>query len=88
MPYIVPREEAVIYDGTNGAYIANEWLGDATLVSDSGQVLRLKIDGWPPIQYDVPLGYYVLRYYGRTFHQAISAQDYTQNWLELPTGGA
>lgn len=85
MPFVTLRQEALAYNGTNGAFIANDWLGDATLVSDDGQMLRLKIAGWPPIQYDIPVGYYVMRYYGETFYQSVSPADYEQNWIELPS---
>ncbi len=87
MALITQRQESIQYDGTNGTEIANTWLADATLVSDDGQTLRLKIAGWPPIQYEIPLGYYVLRYYGKTFYQSVSPADYTQNWVEIPAAG-
>ncbi|MER7813789.1 hypothetical protein [Streptomyces sp. NPDC096153] len=88
MPIVTQRHESIQYDGTNGQEIADSWLSDATLVSDNGQTLRLKIAGWPPVTYEIPLGYYVIRYYGKTFHQSVSPADYVQNWVELPEAGA
>ncbi len=83
MPFITLRQEALQYDGTNGLEIASTWLSDATLVSDNGQILKLKIAGYPPITYEIPKDYYVIRYYGKTYYQAINPDEYAQNWIEI-----
>lgn len=87
MAVVTVRHEALVYDGTNGTEIASTWLADTILVSDTGQELVIQIAGWPPTQYTIPLGYYVLRYYGRTFYQPVSPADYVQNWVEIPAVG-
>lgn len=88
MAVVTVKYEALQYDGTNGADIASQWLADTTLVSDNGQELVIQVAGWPPTTYTVPLGYYVLRYYGKTFFQPVSPADFAQNWVEIPEGGA
>lgn len=86
MPFVTAKYEAIVYDGTNGQYIATQWLDSATLVTDDGQTLVLEIAGWPPSQFQIPLGHYVLRYYGKSFYQPVSPEDYAQNWVEIPGG--
>lgn len=44
MAFVIPRLEAVQYDGTNGESIASEFLTGMTVGSDDGQVLQL-VDG-------------------------------------------
>jgi hypothetical protein len=39
--FITDRLEAIQYDGTNGQYIASEFLSNTVVVSDDGQILRL-----------------------------------------------
>jgi hypothetical protein len=83
--FVVVRYEAVQYDGTNGARIVNDWLDDVKFRSDDGETLVFGIPAFPRYQrYEVPRGYYVLRYYGKTFYQAISPVEYAQNWHVLP----
>ncbi|MFE3495252.1 hypothetical protein ACFXOS_19635 [Streptomyces sp. NPDC059175] len=85
MPAYTLRHEAIQYDGANGQHIATEFLGDVELLSDDGQTLTIGIPVWPGTQpLDIPKDYYVLRYYGRTFYQAIPPGDFEQNWVEIP----
>jgi len=58
MPVITSRLEAVQYDGTNGAFIASEFLSSTTVGSDDGQLLAL-VDGTNDPQ--VRLGWWVIR---------------------------
>jgi hypothetical protein len=56
--FITDRLEAIQYDGTNGEFLAGEFLDNTTILSDDGQVLRL-VDGTnDPV---VPLGDWVIR---------------------------
>ncbi|MFF5759684.1 hypothetical protein [Streptomyces longwoodensis] len=56
--YVTDRFEAVQYDGTNGAYIAGEFLTNTTLDSDDGELLSLT-DGTNDPR--VRLGQWVIR---------------------------
>jgi hypothetical protein len=56
--FITDRLEAVQYDGTNGEFIADEFLSGTTLLSDDGQLLRLADGTNDP---EVPLGNWVIR---------------------------
>ncbi|MFJ4617432.1 hypothetical protein [Streptomyces sp. NPDC088812] len=58
MPFAVPRLEAVQYDGTNGQFLADDFLSGTTLLSDDGQLLRL-VDGTNDPE--IPLGYWLIR---------------------------
>ena len=83
--FVTQRVEALAYDGTNGQFIASEWLANVTLVSDNGQLLVLEVPGWPsPSQIEVPLAYLVLRGGRKTFMQPIPAEDFAENWVQLP----
>ncbi|MHC3391288.1 hypothetical protein ACLQ2E_17810 [Streptomyces lavendulocolor] len=89
MPTYTLRHEAIQYDGSNGTEVATEFLGDVQLLGDDGQTLTIGIPVWPSHQpLDIPKGHYVLRYYGRTFYQAIPAADFEQNWVEVPQPAA
>lgn len=85
MQSVVERLEAVQYDGTNGQYLATEFLSATTLGSDDGQLLQL-VDGMQdPL---IPLGSWVLR---RTvavglylYAGAYSEADYQAKYTVLP----
>jgi len=66
LSFVVDRLEAVQYDGTNGQFIASEFLSNTTLDSDDGQLLRL-LDGANDPQ--AHLGWWVIR-------QAISVSQF------------
>lgn len=85
MPFVTPKFEAIEYDGTNGQHIANEWLSNATLVSDDGETLTIEVPGWPSNeQRSIAKGFYVMAYGGRVYYQAIEAATYLQDWTEIP----
>ncbi len=57
MALVVPYKESIQYDGTNGSYIIDTWLGGAvTLLSDTGTTLTwrnyeesvrsVNVNGW------------------------------------------
>jgi hypothetical protein len=81
---VTQKHEAVIYDGTNGEFIASQWLEDTTLLADDGQVLRIEVAGWPAQQHDIPVGAYVIRYYGRVFREALPPEEFAKRWAEVP----
>ncbi|MGW0942895.1 hypothetical protein ACWD4O_10135 [Streptomyces sp. NPDC002623] len=56
--FITDRLETIQYDGTNGQFIATEFLDNTTVLSDDGQLLRL-VDGNNDPQ--VYLGDWVIR---------------------------
>ncbi|NUL03607.1 hypothetical protein HRW07_10235 [Streptomyces lunaelactis] len=59
MPSVIEKLESVQYDGTNGSYIAETFLGGGTTVgSDDGRVLQL-VDGMNDPT--VPLGHWLIR---------------------------
>ncbi|MEU5769791.1 hypothetical protein ABZ782_28140 [Streptomyces asoensis] len=58
MESVIPKMDAVQYDGTNGRFIAEEFLSGTTLGSDDGQLLQL-IDGQQDPQ--IYLGDWVIR---------------------------
>ncbi|OKK06411.1 hypothetical protein AMK26_10315 [Streptomyces sp. CB03234] len=81
---VTQKHEALVYDGTNGAHIAGEWLDDTTLLDDDGQVLRIEVAGWPAQQHEIPAGSYVIRYYGKTFREALPPDEFAERWAEVP----
>ncbi|HEY6114783.1 MAG TPA: hypothetical protein VI172_02390 [Candidatus Dormibacteraeota bacterium] len=85
MPFVIERLESVQYDGTNGPYIATQFLSRTTLGSDDGQLLQL-VDGMQDPQ--VHRGYWVVRRtigVGRfEFVGAFSDADYQAMYTVLP----
>lgn len=85
MPLITSRLEAVQYDGSNGQYIATQFLSNTTLDSDDGQVLQL-VDGTNDPR--IRLGWWVIRQaisvglfqYLGTYNDA----DYQARYAPLP----
>ncbi|MGW0943651.1 hypothetical protein ACWD4O_14045 [Streptomyces sp. NPDC002623] len=85
MPFVVERLEAVQYDGTNGTFIANEFLSNTTIESDDGQLLSL-VDGTNDPQ--IRLNHWVIRQalgggqfqYRGTYNTA----DYQAKYAPLP----
>lgn len=55
---VIQRLDAVQYDGTNGTYIATEFLTNTRVGSDDGQTLQLFDDANDP---QIPLGGWVVR---------------------------
>jgi len=84
MPYVVPKQISVQYDGTNGVYICGDWSDNAlTLVSDDGQTLHVQWTVDPDIETTVQVGDWIIFQTSGLLHRA-SAAAYAQNWLELP----
>ncbi|MFD3640952.1 hypothetical protein [Streptomyces griseus] len=85
MVYVTERWEALAYDGTNGQVIANEFLGDVSLISDDGQTLVLEVPIWPSTEpRDVPLGYVVMRGGDGALRQIVPPDVYARDWYVLP----
>lgn len=85
MPFIAPRIEAMEYDGTNGEFIASEWLGDTKFISDDGETLVMAVPVWPtPEPREFPKGYVVFRTSGSDFNMAIPSEDYAKGYVTLP----
>lgn len=85
MQSVIERLDAVQYDGTNGEFIASEFLSNTTLGSDDGQLLQM-VDGMQDPQ--IPVGHWVIR---RTvsvglflFAGAFSDADYQARYTVLP----
>ncbi|MBK3625911.1 hypothetical protein JHN59_13870 [Streptomyces sp. MBT49] len=49
MESVIPQLDAVQYDGSNGAYIASEFLSRTRLGSDDGELLQLIDDQQDPL---------------------------------------
>ncbi|MFF3398237.1 hypothetical protein ACFYW6_06960 [Streptomyces sp. NPDC002659] len=83
--FVTRRVEAETYDGTNGAFLANEWLAEVMLVSDDGDTLVIEAPGWPePTRYSIPKGHILLRDGRQTFQQPVSPEDFPKDWVHLP----
>lgn len=83
--FVAQKVEALAYDGTNGQYIADEWLDDVAVSSDDGETLVLEIPVWPGHDLKaVPKGHVLLRSYGKVLTQVLSGPDFAQNWYLLP----
>jgi hypothetical protein len=81
---VVHRVDATVYDGTNGAEIA-EWLEDAELVSDDGTELVIRTSGWPePVERRIPAGWHVLRHWCGIYKEALEPAQFAGIWREAP----
>ncbi|MDG9705537.1 hypothetical protein [Streptomyces sp. DH37] len=82
MAVVVHRVESIQYDGTNGTFIATEWLTGVTLGSDDGQTLALRDADDNPIS--VEAGGWVIR--AGTNHGMLSVhtdEQYQRQWVEV-----
>ncbi|MDX3527131.1 hypothetical protein P1P75_11925 [Streptomyces sp. ID05-39B] len=87
MPIVVPRYEAMQYDGTNGQAVVDWLKGTVELVSDDGNQLVVDFLG---SQRTIPAGGWVIASGGgagpdgpRYFSTEQTAADYTNGWLEV-----
>ena len=84
MAFVVPYKESIQYDGTNGSFIIDTWLGGAvTLVSDTGTTLT-----WENIEHDVkavPLDGWLVKVQAADQNPAnYTDSDYMSQLVEVP----
>lgn len=84
MALVVPYRESIQYDGTNGTYIINTWLGGTvTLISDTGTTLTW--ENFEESIRSVNTGDWVLKSEpGDQDPQPWPAAQYTARFVELP----
>ncbi|MFE3484823.1 hypothetical protein ACIQ1S_09365 [Streptomyces griseus] len=86
MAIVTRKFESVQYNGTNGTYIANTWLTDMQLISDTGNLLTL---GSGEDRYPVPNGWWVVRDSGATrLLTYCSPAEYASSWAPVMTATA
>lgn len=82
MATVVPRWDAMRYDGTNGAAVCAFMTPPAELVSEAGGALVYSVQGW---EQPVKEGDYVLREGTESpWGMVLSAEEYKRRYVELP----
>jgi hypothetical protein len=81
--FVAMRFEALQYDGTNGATIA-DWLENAELVRADAEMLVLAVEMDFTFEVEVPLDAYVVRTEGARFYSVHAPGDFATRWHVLP----
>jgi len=83
MPTVTPRCESIQYDGTNGAYIINEWSRRRRLISDDGETLVIADD--EDNETTVQRGAWFVRTADRGIYDVLpNDAAYRRAWAEIP----
>ncbi|MFD4527863.1 hypothetical protein ACFWP7_28815 [Streptomyces sp. NPDC058470] len=83
MPKAVRYSLSVLYDGTNGEYIAGQWCTGIGFVSDTGTVLTYTdYDGY---EQTINVGEWIaIGYPGAGYLEVMTTAQYEERYYELP----